>query len=114
MGWTRTPSWQGLVWRWLRHLKSLTFSFLAPWSPPGGTSGGLFQGTDDLLKDVRAVVGYLLENGVGELLQFCIVPFNFLQLTLKLLLGHLLQLILPSCLVIIRTIRSWWSESTKD
>lgn len=30
------------------------------------------------------MIGYLLENGVGELLQFCIVPFNFLQLTLKL------------------------------
>lgn len=52
--------------------------------PPWSTSGGLFQGTDNLLQDVRAVIGYLLENGVGELLQFCIVPFNFLQLTLKL------------------------------
>lgn len=30
------------------------------------------------------MVGYLLENGVGEFLQFCIVPFNFLQLILKL------------------------------
>lgn len=51
-----------------------------PWS----TSGGLFQGIDHLLEDVRAVVGYLLEDGVGELLQLGVVPFHFLQLALKL------------------------------
>lgn len=43
-----------------------------------GMSGGLFQGIDNLFEDVRAVISYLLENGVGELLQLCIVPFNFL------------------------------------
>lgn len=48
------------------------------------TSGGLFQGIDNLLKDVRAVIGYLLENGVGKLLELGTVPFNLLQLTLKL------------------------------
>lgn len=47
-------------------------------------SGGLFQGIDHLLEDVRAVVSYLLENGVCELLQLCVVPFHFLQLVLKL------------------------------
>lgn len=45
-----------------------------PWS----MSGGLFQGIDNLFEDVRAVISYLLENGVGELLQLCVVPFNFL------------------------------------
>lgn len=44
----------------------------------GALSGGLFQGIDNLFQDVRAVISYLLENGVGELLQLCIVPFNFL------------------------------------
>lgn len=65
-------SWQGLVWR--RLLGHLAWS----------TSGGLFQGIDNLLKDVRAVIGYLLENGVGKLLELSTVPFNLLQLTLKL------------------------------
>lgn len=51
-----------------------------PWS----ISGRLFQGIDNLLKDVRAVISNLLKNGVSELLQLCIVPFHFLQLTLKL------------------------------
>lgn len=37
-----------------------------------------------MFEDVRAVIGYLLENGVGELLQLGIIPFNFLQLVLKL------------------------------
>lgn len=60
------------------------------------------------------MIGYLLENGVGKLLQLGVVPFNFLQLVLKLLLSHLLQLILPSCLLTICIIRSWWSESTED
>lgn len=45
-----------------------------PWS----MSGGLFQGTDNLFEDVRAVISYLLENGVGKLLQLCVVPFDFL------------------------------------
>lgn len=40
-------------------------------------SGGLFQRVDHLLQDVGAVVCYLLENGVGKLLQFCIVPLTF-------------------------------------
>lgn len=47
-------------------------------------SGGLFQGVDHLFEDVRAVISYLLENGIGELLQLRVVPFNFLQLILKL------------------------------
>lgn len=37
-----------------------------------------------MFEDVRAVIGYLLENGVGKLLQLGVVPFNFLQLVLKL------------------------------
>lgn len=45
-----------------------------PWS----MSGGLFQGIDHLFEDVRAVISYLLENGVGELLQLGVVPFNSL------------------------------------
>lgn len=48
------------------------------------TSGGLFQGIDHLFEDVRAMIGYLLENGVSELLQLGVIPFNFLQLILKL------------------------------
>lgn len=47
-------------------------------------SGGLFQRVDHLLQDVRAVVGYLLENGIGKFLQLSIVPLTFLQLQLKL------------------------------
>lgn len=37
-----------------------------------------------MFEDVRAVISCLLENGVGELLQLGVVPFNFLQLILKL------------------------------
>ena len=47
-------------------------------------SGRLFQCVDHLLQDVGAVIRYLLENGIGKLLQLCIVPLNFLQLLLKL------------------------------
>lgn len=74
------------MWRWLGHpflrwvlLSGSLVTFLVR-SP----SGGLFQGIDHLFEDVRAVIGYLLENGVGELLQLGIIPFNFLQLVLKL------------------------------
>lgn len=47
-------------------------------------SGRLFQCIDHLLQDVGAVVCYLLENGIGKLLQLRIVLLNFLQLLLKL------------------------------
>lgn len=44
--------------------------------PHGAGSGGLFQCVDHLLQDVRAVVCYLLEDGVGKLLQLCIVALT--------------------------------------
>ena len=31
-----------------------------------------------------------------------------------LFLGHLLQLILPRCLVVVQLIGGWWSESSED
>lgn len=76
-GWTGTPSWQGLGWGGPDTRSSGSPLWLLghlSWS----MSGGLFQGIDNLFEDVRAVISYLLENGVGELLQLCIVPFNFL------------------------------------
>lgn len=76
-------SWQGLVWRQLRH-PFLGFTSLAPRSPSLEQSGGLLQGIDNLLENIGAVIGYLLENGVGEFLQLCIIPFDLLQLVLKL------------------------------
>lgn len=50
-------------------------------------SGGLLQGVDHLLQDVGAVVGDLLQDGVGELLQLRALPLALLQLLLQ-LQGH--------------------------
>lgn len=56
----------------------------------------------------------LLQDGVGKLLQLGVVLLTFLLLALKLFLGHLLQLILPRCLVVVQLIGGWWSESSED
>lgn len=53
-------------------------------TPHEAGSGRLFQCIDHLLQDVGTVVCYLLKNGIGKLLQFCIVSFAFFQLILKL------------------------------
>lgn len=56
----------------------------------------------------------LLQDGIGKLLQLGVVPLTFLLFALKLFLGHLLQLILPRCLVVVQLIGGWWSESSED
>lgn len=47
-------------------------------------SAGLFQGVDNLLQDVGAVVGYLLQNRVGVLLQLSALLLTHLQLPFQL------------------------------
>lgn len=47
-------------------------------------SAGLFQGINNLLQDVGAVVCYLLENRVGVLLQLSALLLTHLQLPLQL------------------------------
>lgn len=47
-------------------------------------SGGLLEGVDDLLQDVGAVIRDLLQDGVGELLQFHALPLALLQLIVQL------------------------------
>lgn len=61
----------------------MQFSFLGSWfraaglaTPHGAGSGGLFQCVDHLLQDVGTMVCYLLENGVGKLLELCVVPLT--------------------------------------
>lgn len=50
----------------------------------GAGSGGLLQRVDHLLQDVGAVVGDLLQDGVGVLLQLGALPLTLLQLRLQL------------------------------
>lgn len=53
-----------------------------PWGVRG--SAGLLQGINHLLQDVGAVVGYLLEDRVGVLLQLSALLLTHLQLPFQL------------------------------
>lgn len=47
-------------------------------------SGGFFQGIDNLFQDIGAVICNLLEDGVGEFLQFRALVLALLQLSAQL------------------------------
>lgn len=58
-------------------------------------SARLFEGVDDLLQDIRAVVCNLLENRVGIFLQLSALLLTHLQLPLQLFGAHSLEVLLP-------------------